>query len=127
MKKDKQRTAVERINGIIDFIVSLSYVVGVEFTNDWYFNYRAWMTLIIIGSGTWLISYTFYVEFPTLKCVELCGGTAFTLMVRSNTVYSFYSFYLHFLKLEHCKIRRRCVQSQKVHVVVKFCSQSVQR
>lgn len=63
--------------------------------------------------------------------LKMCWAVWWLGLITDGTV-KYSSQFLEFLfkfsmNLEHCKIRRRCVQSQKVHVVVKFCCQSVQR
>lgn len=82
MTLGKSRTAVEKFSTIFNFINKIAYFVGVEFQDDWHFsNRRSMRTLLLIIVISWLLVYSLCVEFPTLSCVELLGGSSLVVMV----------------------------------------------
>lgn len=81
---DVNETTAEKFQALIRSINFLAYYMGIEFVNGWHFSFRSHCALMMECVCWWLLVYTFVVEFPTTKCIEVQGGAAFTA-----TVYDF--------------------------------------
>lgn len=75
---DDRGTAVEKLAAIVNFINSIQYIMGLELVNDW-------TSSLFMNIVTWcFLGYTMYIEFPTLSCFVLLGGSALTLTVYTS-------------------------------------------
>lgn len=86
---DEFRTAVEQITAIFNFINKIAYVVGVELIKEWHFNNRTLLIVFLLSVYVWLLCYTFYMEFPSLNCVELIAGVVILSTVQDLIQYDF--------------------------------------
>lgn len=77
---EKSKTPLAKIRALFHFINSMAYVIGLEMT-DWHFNYRSLFTLTVILFTMWLWFYSAYVEYNTLKLIELIAGLQLILTV----------------------------------------------
>lgn len=81
-KPVKPVTALEEVNEIIRKINKIAYAVGFELTDDYRFNNRTMFTVMLKISVILMESSSLYIQYPTLACIPLIGGMAFTCTVR---------------------------------------------
>ncbi len=73
-----RKTAVEKFTAFIDSLNLMAYAEGLELVDDWRFSNRSMVLLFDIICSSWLLAYTFYLEFPDLECVTLVAGMGYT-------------------------------------------------
>lgn len=77
----REQTADEQINAIVNFINTIAYAPGIEFTDNWQFGGRSSISIFVNLFIWYLIVYTFVKKFPDKECITLVGGSALTLTV----------------------------------------------
>lgn len=79
---EEPRTALDRMNAVLNFINTIAYMPGIEFVDDWKPNKRQVFAAVVNFSKLSSIIYTLLIAFPSRDNVLLAGAFAFNVIVR---------------------------------------------